>query len=425
MACGPSMFCGGSGSNGGSGGTGCNNGFGGDKVAKIYQDSIVGNNGANRDFTFKLCNWSMSYQQNSQSSAYLPSGTLNQTFNQGQNVSFVALEVIFDCKAQPSEDLYLKLSIEGENQVHCLAGLQIQQATSLCPVPNIRLSNTTGYDAKINILSLTSSLGLMNLTNETTFTNTFDDLVYKSIRTHDMDTISLYTLNPGGNPNNISDVSDMTIVAYIGIDNILNIERQGRFIILDDSGLGKIYLGFVDEYTAKQILSELNYLLNNRHLHAKDCVGGFYLPLSYDSTPPVIYNTSIVVSNTATLFLDGYTAGYITYNDLIIALVSSVVDDRDGQILINTNNLSVTLIQLQNNVLCPPQNIPNVISNLGIYSVQINVQDIAGNITIQTITLTVTLSDDVQGPTLVFNTNYIDNNVDPPYTIIYLDDYII
>jgi hypothetical protein len=214
----------------------------------------------------------------------------------------------------------------------------------------------------------------------------------------------------------------MTTIVYLDISSITNIEIQGRFIIIDDSSLGKLYFGFVDEYTARQILSELTYLLNNISLHNVECLGGFTLPMPLDILGPVVNWTSSVINSTATLFLDGYN-NIITYQDLINALISSIIDDRDGMITPNQNMITVIALQYQNQTLCPPEFIPNTINQLGIYTMTVSVTDIAGNNTTISITLNVTLSEDVQGPELIFNDNYIIDS--QPYTIIYLDNYPI
>ncbi len=396
-----------------------NNG-GSTKVAKIYQDSIVGSNGANRDFTFKLCDWSMDYQQYNQSSITIKTGTLNQVLQWGDGVAFVALNIKYKT-TKKDPNLSLTLSIEGSSGVYCVSNLWIWQATELCPVPNIRLSNTTPYDATIDILTMApNAFNSMPVTSEITNTSTFDGLVYKSFRTHNSETISVWSLNLGGNANNIQDTSDMTPIVYLSIASIENIEIQGRFLIIDDAGLGKLYFGFIDEYTARQVLSELTYLKNNIALHAKDCLGGFYLPLPYDTVGPVITWKPIVVSNTAVLFLDGYN-GQITYTDLLTALIQSIIDNRDGVIIPTVSMLTVVVQMYQNQTVCPPETLAGIINQLGTYTVTITVRDIAGNITTSTIVLTVTLSEDVQGPELIFNSNWIPDAL--PYTIIFLDQY--
>jgi hypothetical protein len=401
---------------------GSNSSGGPSKTAKIYQDSIVGSNGPNRDFTFKLCDWSMQYSQFNQSNITIKAGTLNQILEWGQGVAFVALEVIFSAPSG-EKNLSLKLSLADSNGVYCLAGLWVWQATELCVVPNIKLSNTTAYDATIKILTLApNAFNSMPVTSQITNTSTFDDLVYKSVRTHNSTTIAIWSLNQGGNPNNYFDTSDMTTIVYLDISSITNIEIQGRFIIIDDSSLGKLYFGFVDEYTARQILSELTYLLNNISLHNVECLGGFTLPMPLDILGPVVNWTSSVINSTATLFLDGYN-NIITYQDLINALISSIIDDRDGMITPNQNMITVIALQYQNQTLCPPEFIPNTINQLGIYTMTVSVTDIAGNNTTISITLNVTLSEDVQGPELIFNDNYIIDS--QPYTIIYLDNYPI
>lgn len=395
------------------------------KKFRLYQESIVGENGVNREFKFDLCHWVHNYSQYNISSMVIKTGQINQVLNWGDGTTLAVLDIQFDKNAIVSDTLHLKMSFESDDRVFCIPDLWLQRGTATCPVPGVRLSNMSGYDAKVNILTLTDSMSSMiPITSEKIVTKTFDDLIYKSLRTHNSDYIAFWSLNSGGNPNNYYDNTDMTPLIYLSIDDILSLELQGRFIIVEDSAVGKIYFGFNTDTNAKQILSELTYLLNNRYLHNNDCPGGYTLPLPLDSSCPIVNWTSAVISHQLTLFLDSYINGYITYDEIIEASIENVIDDRDGIININISFIQIQALSYQDGTLCPPEDIPNAINKLGTYKMTIDLVDIAGNACTDSIEIKVTLSEDVVGPQLNFNSNYIpDNNGD--YTIIYLDNYEI
>lgn len=387
------------------------NGFGATKELRFYKDAIVGDKGAALDnFRFELCDWRFPYVQHWINEFYIQAGTFNQLINYGnlQNkATFVAIKVTWNTNGQPADDsVYLRWSFEQSNDVNPLRSLMILTGTEDAPIKGLKLSNPTNLDAKVEMMIATDNLFMDFNTSTTVATNVaYDDLVIGSIKSISREKISISIV---GNDNQMDEV------AFLDVDSIENIEVSGRTLIVDDTSVGKIFLGFTDESTTFQALSSLNFITNNREGHFTD----YQLPLAQDTQGPQFEFEPDLASGCGELFLDGFD-GCINKQNIIDNLLLSIFDDRDGPIYPNTAMLSIftTQSRLETEEI-------DKINGVGTYYLRWQARDIANNLTQVDNKLDVIITDDVQGPQIVWTEEFNPaNGTALPSAIIYLDNY--
>lgn len=216
--------------------------------------------------------------------------------------------------------------------------------TSSNPIPQISIKNPDRNNAvylDVLVASVDSDY-LDDMTNYIYISN----LNYNSIYTYDNGILGI------NNENN-----DLALTT--NISNIVNISKVSNLnrIIIDDTTLEDIVLDFLTEEDTYQVLSELNYLLNNPFS---------VLPLPKDVDAPVITLKSTVINNEITVTLNNE----YTKHDFITETVDSCFDDRDGYLIINPTN--ITFYNVNN------QKIPSITTS-GIYRGVIEINDIANN----------------------------------------------
>ena len=178
---------------------------------------------------------------------------------------------------------------------------------------------------------------------------------------------------------------------YILLNNIQSIEKTGSIIIIDDSGLGTIFLQFLTENDAFQAQSLLNYVLENPNVNISNID-----PLA-DSQDPIVYFYSKVgasasldyiafngatsssgfdtgdgftFSTTISLTQSGTVSGTILdKNQLIYLLIDEIVDIRDGYMYMMPSNLIIT----------GTAGVSTSITHTGTYSLTFDFSDIAQN----------------------------------------------
>lgn len=380
---------------------------------KIFNSAVVGTNGARTDWRWELCDWSAPYVQTWQNSFLVKAGTYNVLLNYGSltnKATFVGLRVRFASETPNPDEVLLRWSFEGSNEVNYLKSLIILTSTKSHPIPGIKLANPTAYDAKIDMLVATDDVFMqMNTSIELSTNVAYDDLYYKCVRSNGRQQLSISVLNAGGNPNDVANTSDLSEVGFLQLLNIDGVEISGRTLIIDDTSVGKIFLGFVNEADACQVASEINYATANQSSHGVS----FTLPLPKDTAGPVFTFDTTVVSNAVTMYLDGWD-GEITKANIIDSLVASIHDARDGSITPTTSMLSITK---------DGADVPSITA-VGTYSLAFTARDTACNASTASVALTVVLSNDTDGPVFEWTGSYQPGQGSGlPFAVIYLDDY--
>lgn len=353
-----------------------------DKYIRFSNDSLVVTDGASTVATMDLCKMKIPYEQYVRTGIILPPGSSNMNLQYcgllGNNVTFLAIYATYDnsnnkvyatpygrvIDSDPNE-MYTEYFFSNQPQiVRYFAQMMVLTGTESKPVPEVRVNNPGKYPIKLDIIAATTSTNIEDSTS-----TVGEDFQIKGLYWTDIlsDTISgdfvIYQ-------NNVP-------VAYIDRDKIAGIEVNGRILSIDDTAIGQIDLEFVDDFNANQANSILTWAMKDPNNHI--------LPgTPADLTAPVItykdtFTTNIKIDENGTNSTTG--SSIITKQDLIDAWIESVIDNRDGEIILDDNNLVIIDLETGNEI--------NAITRVGKYDVTITVRDIAQNTTMDNFVINV------------------------------------
>ena len=171
---------------------------------------------------------------------------------------------------------------------------------------------------------------------------------------------------------------------YFKLVNINSIERTGAILTIDDLSYGTIFLKFLTETDAIQAFSLLNYVLENPGvdidtldpltdaedpiLYFRSLVDGTGDYISFNGmTDSVPYDTTFGLTFSTSMSLSNY-SGTIDRNQLILSLVDSITDNRDG-----------TMSMTASNILISGSSSVTSITTVGTYSMTFDFSDLAQN----------------------------------------------
>lgn len=197
--------------------------------------------------------------------------------------------------------------------------------------------------------------------------------------------------------------------AYINIDDINSISKDGNVITINDRSVGTILLEFIDDYHATQALSLLSWILEDPTRITQDLdqikddqgptvifTGNVYIGSSPSPSPspsPTTWNNCPVEASDIAdpdyvpssgdpinskmgdnfealpLSLSLY-GGSITKEDIGNHIIACIIDNRDGEITVTSDNLILT------------DTFDNIYFNItseGEYIIKIDIDDIAEN----------------------------------------------
>jgi len=343
-----------------------------DKYIKVYNGQFVVIEGSEIIDKVDFSNVRFSYEQYFKSRMTLLKGAVGQTVNYanlGDNVTFLLFKVSYDSRAK-EEEQFITYYFEDEPSIkYCIGQAMLLTGNSECRVPRIVIDNpSTKYDVQIDMIVASVDnqpdfFAANSILNSDTTNITISNLLWDELVTH-VSNQSIKVLNKTGQAQ-----------LYIQIQDIANIVRQGRILLIDDNALGRVYLDFVNNYNAVQALSSLSWLLEDpisRNLPD---------PLGTDDTPPVVTLTTNVIANVATI--DTSVAPYNTFpisqNQIIDYVIDSADDNRDDTITVGQHDLTIKDGGVE----------INEITALGTYELTFDIQDIAENNTQIIITLNV------------------------------------
>lgn len=226
--------------------------------------------------------------------------------------------------------------------------------------------------------------------NETTETFTIDA---QAVIADNTLPIIVHTGNVTGNIVNSIDLANYPLTQFT-YDNAKVLTIQSVTDNLDGVlSLNDVSVSFFDVNgvpVSSPITQEGNYTIrlavqdSHANLFTEDLVIAIDNTL-VDSAPEVDYTTNVnAISLTSSISLSvnyGSGAGTFTKNDALSFLIQTVIDDIDGPIIPTSAN-----VDFYNNLLV---NIPSI-NAIGTYTVVFTIADGALNITVKTITLTVT-----------------------------------
>lgn len=359
------------------------------KYIKIKNNDLNVISGANTLASLPLCDFKAEYEQYQRLSIQIPAGQTDFTLSfptLGIKPTFLAIKVKY-CTADPTKK-YLKWKFSSSSDPKIsFTSLLILTGTTNNPITNIVLDNPdTTSPVYLEILvsavenDLLSDVSLSSYLNNLEFTN-------------------IHTLNELATGILALFNSDDELATTIDISDIFNIYRvigQNRLVI-DDQGNEDIVLDFLTEYDTLQALSAINWVMNDPSTRA--------LPKAPDLVAPVITYKPIVIVDTITIDLLTYPIDTFTKQNFIDDVILTIVDDTDDTVSITINNIK---FKDDNNFEL------NTISNAGLYTAEITISDIAGNITNETINIIAQLVNvDVTGPVITTSSNVTGLVLDP------------
>jgi hypothetical protein len=344
-----------------------------DRYIKLWDNKVVAVEGAKIVSQIDLSCMKIPYTNYQNNSYTIKAGAVNQVIDWGglgANATMIFVSPRYEKEAiEKSTNNYLIWSFIDESDSYPIKELLWLTADKALPLKKIKVSNPSSYAIRIDVMVIGLDTSSSDTGASTVVSNfAFNNLPYASIRTWSSDQIyvgsgSLYE----------------TPELYININRIGNFERSGRFITIDDDSIGEIFLGMATEADAIQLYSSLNYLLNNKPTHGTS----YTLPLSIDTTPPVLtYTPAVTFTPPSTYETNMFISGYgteITKQNILDHSVLSIIDMRDGPI--SPNPVEVSITDGVNDV--------SVITSIGNYVVTIISRDLANNTQTSTLLLNV------------------------------------
>lgn len=322
------------------------------KIVKLYNNSIVAIDGPNILSNLSLCDIKIEYDNYDRLRTRIPAGSTNFVLTHpliGLKPIFIVIKPDY-CDCDEAKKYLFWKYLHSSEPFNAMTSILMLSGTSTNPIPQIVLSNPdTNKDVYLDIFVVSTDTDVFTDSEQYYY---IQDLVYEDF----------ITIGPG--VLGIFRNGELLLsVDFADINNIL--KPKANRIVIDDSTQTDIILDFTNESDSNQIISVINYILNNP---------GIELPLPKDITAPIITYTPLVINNTADIeFINN-----LTKADLITLLIDNCIDDRDGLITINPLHIS-----LFNGTEV------NLITGEGIYTFNIKVSDLAGNETNETITLNV------------------------------------
>jgi rRNA maturation protein Rpf1 len=342
------------------------------KHVRFSRDVLSVIDGANTLAHMNMNNWRMSYEQHFQTIINIKENTYNQEINYGglgTQITLLVIKVAYESTLKNSKLIrepevpYLEYVFANNmDEVRTLDNILILSGTKDKKLPKILLSNPNkSYKAKVEIIACTTDIHADELKTLVQLNDkTFDiyDLEYKNLLSDD-----------SGSSIIIQRDVNMPIASFT-LERIANIELNGKLMSIDDTALGKINLFFKDQFNCLQAYSLINWVMADT---ANNSIT--YNMLPDIEAPTVIYNTDFSTTINLLEYEVCSTCDHdkylITKDDLISLLINKVVDNRDGAIYIDGNNIILTKVN---------QNIPKeAITEGGKYNCIVDVTDMAGN----------------------------------------------
>lgn len=361
----------------------CNNSLFGDSGSyiKFYGGDAIAVEGSTTVEKFILNDVRIPYKQLLKSKVILKTGQVNYLLNHlglGDNATFLFIKATYNKLSVNAEDNYLTWNyFDDFSRVYSIGEMMILTGNPTNRIKQIYITNpSTKYPVILDVMVgvvdeeysfYTDSINQVGLS--------FTNLNINSIETHiPDDSIVIWD-------NNVP----RSALAYIILENIASISRIGKLLIIEDVSIGRIFLDFDTEYDSRQVNSIINYVLENTGVIIQNLS-----PLADTSSPIIYFNAT--ASDTLGWTISGYGLTYSpvdtsmsltfstylsigTYSAITKSMISnyvidSVVDNRDGDIVITDDN--IILYDYLNIV-------SSSIISTGTYSLYFDITDIAGN----------------------------------------------
>jgi hypothetical protein len=350
------------------------------KYIKIYKEDFIAIEGSTTKNRLSLSDLKIPYEQYLYTEVMLEEDSYHHEIPYGalgDQITILIVKITYvpiQKTLTPDPEVpYLQYFFKtNENEIRNIDSLLILSGTKDKKLPKVYLNNPNKkYRAKVEVFAATQEVvfgtGITYVPISDTVV-TIQDLEYTNIISDETGATIIVQID-NDNP-----------IATIAIDRISNIEISGRLLIIDDTAIGKINLFFINEFHCLQAFSLINWAIKDPENNIITNTTGPDL-----ISPIITYSPGFVTDISLIDYPVGTsgTAGYlITKQHLIDLLIDSVDDNRDGLILVDTSNITITKL----NQSLKRENI----SEIGKYNFTIDILDTAGNLTSDSFILNIT-----------------------------------
>jgi len=378
---------------------------------RFSNNSVVVTDGPNTLAKIDLCELNIPYEQFTRTSITLKPNASNVPLQYvgllGSNITYLLLVATYESSTvhrPTSNDMdmnnwYVDYFFKTEPDIiRHFAQMMVLTGTEYAPISEVLLNNPSpNRSVKIDIIAATTSTDIQD---STTSINEYYEI-----------TNALWTdILTDPNSGDFIIYSKGSPVAYIDRTKISNIEVNGRILSFDDIAVGQIDITFIDDFNANQANSIITWAMNDSNNIIR-------LGMSADLDAPVItykdtFTTEIILNLEGTNSTNAFN-DIITKQDLYAMWIESVIDNRDGELLLDDTNMTIIELETGNNI--------NAITRHGKYDITIQVTDIAQNIFKDAFLINVKDTKAAKQIVKTWITNYIKNGAEQK--LIYLQDY--
>ncbi|MFV2015068.1 MAG: hypothetical protein ACC656_06555, partial [Candidatus Heimdallarchaeota archaeon] len=381
-----------------------------EQYIRYSNNSIEVIDGAQSLASLDVCKLRHPYEQFVRTSIKLPPNTFNATLNYtsllGPYITYLAIVATYEVpirqiaavahnnyappNADPAEVYLEYFFVPQPEVVRYFTNIMILTGSENRPLPEVRVNNSNHkISVRLDIIAATtatdpsegsSAVGEVKIT-DIFWTDILSDetsgdfIIYK----------------------------DGISIAYIDRAQIAGIEVNGKIISIDDKAIGQIDMGFVDDWNAHQANSILTWAMDNLQRRIKK---GTQADLE---SPVITYKDDF----TTDIKIENDSQWVITKEDLLDSWVESVIDNRDGEIILDNTNIEIIDLSTGNEV--------NAITRVGKYDITIRVKDIAQNETVDNFVISVSDTKSARQVVKSWVTTYVKELTEQES--IYLQDY--
>ena len=357
----------------------------GSQNIRIYNGDFVAIQGADTIERLIGSDLRIPYSQVMKGKVILKPGQSNYLLNNlglGDNSTFLCLKATYDSKSVVETDNYLNwFYYDNLTKIYSMDQLLVLTGNSTNRVPQIYLTNpNTKYSVIIDVMvaSIDDTYTYFNDSINQTGTS-FTGLEYTDIKSYVVgESIVIYDKSTPVRP-----------LIYILLSSINSIQISGQILIIDNSTNGTIFLQFLTEEDANQAHSLLNYITSNQNINIDSLnpVADLIPPIVYfysnvgntysgdfiafnGSTSSLPYDTSWGLTFSTSISLSQFGSASVIDNNLLYnLLISDIIDNRDGNMIMLSSDLYVS----------GPSGPVAMIATAGSYSLTFSFSDIAKN----------------------------------------------
>jgi hypothetical protein len=350
-----------------------------EKLIKPYECSFIAIEGPNMKGKLTLEGLEIKYD-----SFYVSQLTLNANSKDqpivygflGDKVTFLMVRAKYmplDPNWGIETDQFLQYYYKDDpSTIRTMGQLLVLTGNSTNRIPQIYFNNTNiSYTVQLEVMM--ANLPQVSLTNTLQYAQNslFSGLYWNSIIS---DSINYLSPSPSTGSTELKIIDNLgNPLAFIPYNNIRTVNKiNPTTILLGMDTEEKVKLEFLSEFNCDQANSRINWVLKNSRSRILTSINP-----TLDTTSPVITYEDVLSGSTSGITSGATTVYYIpsgtTYSATTMrdVFLSSVTDDRDGDI--SVNDVSIEMFDIEG--ILPL----DAIENVGYYRVIFKIRDIANN----------------------------------------------